>query len=503
MIAKAKSKVADAVDNLVPTETRIILNLASRPPVQTQDMSTDLMHNILRAAEAGQWEDYLALLRDITSGDAAVLSDWMQRKSRLLSKAWTLAAEVKKDPVAEGNAVWMTSQLRGCAGFLDARAHLLDSTLFPVAVVEKIFAKSAGGYRLAKLVPVPHDLLSYRNGYLQIKETTPDGVPTGRLLDLDPTRYIMHRGHLLRGLPDCWGGPGRALVFYWFLAAAGRSWWARGLERDGGPFLLGKYNPERPEDRGAMEAAFADAVQRFGLVVSNETDVEVFKDLASGTAVAHQAYQTHMLSMCSRVVIGQTLTSQAANTGLGSNQASVQNDVLTDVAAFDDMLLAETLQEQLFIPLLQLNARPGPPPTFTHGVLSENLLSRATLLKELKQAGIKVRKDGEATLSEIFSMPLEVETPAAAPAALATLSAQRPVDRANDQLVRNAGATFAQAFRGSLAPVKRLIEASTSPEELERQLGEFYADWQPGRLARLKAEALTAFAANAALGFRV
>lgn len=474
----------------MPTEPQTIIHLHSRPPVQTQDMSTDMLHSILRAAESGQWEQYLALIRDITSGDAAILSDWMARKTRLLGKAWSLTAEVENDAAAAANVVWMTKQLKSCSGFLDARAHLLDSTLFPVAVVEKVYARTPDGYRIDKLVPVPHDLLDYRDGVLKIRVTTADGVPTGETVLPDAMRYIVHRGHLLRALPDSWGGPARALAFYWFLAAIGRSWWSRGLERDGGPFLLGKFDSARPEDRFAMEQAFADAVQRFGLVVSKDTDVQVFKDLASGTAVAHEAYQKHMLSMCSRVVVGQTLTSTAQAQGLGGGQAEVQNDVLTDVSAFDDMLLAETLQEQLFVGLLQLNRRPGPPPTISHGVISENMMSRAKVLGELKKAGIVLESAGAKPLSEAMGLPLRVETSAPV-ASLATLSA------------RDGTAPLARLFRGSLAPVAKLVADSTSPEGLIESLNEFYATWSPRRLAPVIQEALTAFTAQAAAGFRV
>lgn len=364
-------------------------------------------------------------------------------------------------------------------------------------------------------MPVPHDLLEYRNGYLQLRTTSDEGVPDGGCVDMDPMRYIVHRGHLLRALPDCWGGPGRALLFYWFMAAAGRSWWARGLERDSAPFLVGKYDPARPEDRYTMSQAFADAVQRFGLVVSRETEVAVFKDLASGSAGAHEAFQRFCQGMCSRIVIGQTLTSTAQAQGLGGGQANVQDDVLTNIVAFDDLLLAETLQEQLFIPLLQMNGRAGAPPAISRGVASDGLAARVGVIKELKAAGISLKPEAADALSEAVGLPLVVDGAAQVDdAPLPGKGTAKPevnevdVDRLSavppaveDELARNAAAGLARAFRGSLAPVRRLIELSTSAEDLERRIAEFYDGWPAARVASLTAEALTAFALNGAVAF--
>jgi len=487
MASKKKTTPVDAaVDRMIPGKPSFVINLHSRPPVQTQDMTTDLLHQVLRSAEAGQIDEFLALIRDVTAGDALVLAAWSQRKTRLLGKPWALTAETKGDAEAEANVKFLTSQLKECTGFLDARSHLLDSTIYPMAVVEKIYARSGGGWKLAQLIPVPHDMLDYRNGKLQIKVVTEEGVPTGEVEDLDPARHIVHRGHLLRALPPAWC-PARALLFYWFLAAAGRSWWSRGLERDGGPFLVGKYDPAHPEDRGAMEAAFADAVQRFGLVISQDTDVQVFKDLASGSAAAHEAYQMHMHGMMLKVVTGQALTMDGKSLGLGSDQAAVANDVLTDLVTFDDMLLAETLQEQLFQPLLRLNRRPGSPPVFSHGVVSENLKARAEVLKVLKEAGVELLPEAAGPLSDSLGLPVRIAAPSPG---LATLAAN-PVNRL-------AAAELAQAFRGSLAPVRRLVLEAQSAEELQARLAEFYADWAPGRVASLTADALTAFAAQGA-----
>jgi len=58
---------------------------------------------------------------------------------------------------------------------------------------------------------------------------------------------------------------------------------------------------------------------------------------------------------------------------------------------------------------------------------------------------------------------------------------------------------LAEVYRGSLAPVRRLVELSTSREDLQTRLREYYADWSPGRAAALAAEAFEIMAAAGAV----
>lgn len=68
-----------------------------------------------------------------------------------------------------------------------------------------------------------------------------------------------------------------------------------------------------------------------------------------------------------------------------------------------------------------------------------------------------------------------------------------------DREARDRAAALSQAFRGSLAPVRRIILESASPDDLERRLKLFYADFSPERLAAILEDALAVFAANGAV----
>jgi hypothetical protein len=82
------------------------------------------------------------------------------------------------------------------------------------------------------------------------------------------------------------------------------------------------------------------------------------------------------------------------------------------------------------------------------------------------------------------------------------LAAPAPVTAGHaliDRIAANGAADLSQAFRGSLAPVRRIILESRSSSECEARLREFYADWNPAKLSALTEEALIAYAANGAV----
>ncbi len=511
----------------IPTQQITILRLEGVPQALSHEMSADRIHQILRATESGQSDDYLALIRDIVCGDINTLSAFTQRKTRLLSKPWKAVSEIADDVKGKRNVEFCVGQLKGVKGLIPALSHLLDSSLWPVSVVEKVYGPSSEKgvrYRLEKLVPVPHHLLDFRNGILSIKETTPDGVPTGRTMPADPAHYIIHRGHLMQSLPDCWGGPARALLFWWFIAVSARGWWSQGVERNGVPFLIGKYDPSNPADRAAMLSSFKSSARTFGLAISKDTEVQVEKDMASGDASVHQRLLEFAQGQITRLVVGQTMTSTAANTGLGSNQADVQDDVLTDIVQFDAVLLGGTLDDQLLSQIMAINGLDGPVPALSWQITTEDAQGTAKVLETLQKAGIRIKPAALAALSDAVGYPLEMDTapdpanpdpanPSSPPPADPTnrppvplAAAARPTlsgaQDANDAAARAAAPDLALAFRGTLAPVRQLIAESTSPADLENRLAKFYADLPAGRLATLTADALTAHAANAAVAAR-
>jgi phage gp29-like protein len=159
----------------------------------------------------------------------------------------------------------------------------------------------------------------------------------------------------------------RSILFWWLLSTMSREWWARFLDRYGHPFLVGSYPRGDRDAKSVLERAFALSVRLGGLVVSDGTRVELKEASTTATGDAYERF----ISLCNRekskLVIGQTLSAEAAPTGLGSGVSQQQELVRQDIRAFDAQLLAESLRDQLFDQIAAINGAAGMLPKQSFG----------------------------------------------------------------------------------------------------------------------------------------
>jgi phage gp29-like protein len=507
-VSAARAKLATKGGRVTMTNSK------SEPYSQLELLDADRLQMILRSAIGGGTRWLFALYRDMILSSAHIQTELAKRKLAVLGDVMTVTPLDKTLPadVAAGDfcrqqinalaarqvklqdserVVQMTSWRRACS-------HLLDSCLWPVSVLEKVFEPDGAGYRLAELVPVPYHLLDYSAGYLRIQLCDPDGSPLGEFVNPDPDRYIVHRGHLLTS-PDNFGGPMRSLVWLWLLSTMSMEWWGRFLDRYGAPFLVGKYEQNDEVGRNTLERAFGFAVRIGGLVVSENTEVEL-KETARGGEAGYVTFISHCQGEMSKLILGQTLSATATSTGLGSGVATLQAEVRDDIRKFDAIMLAETLRDQLLTQLCQINGLPGNPPKLIWGSESpEELTATGNLLKTLYEAGVEVDDPGLQALSDRAGLPMRRRaTPAANPfpaAALAALGATFPFGDL-DAVAVAGSADLAQAFRGPRAALARIIRESTSADDCERKIKAFSAHLDVGRQAVILEQALAAYTAN-------
>jgi phage gp29-like protein len=482
----------------------------AEPAALAQQMDVDRVATIMRQAEAGDTSDLFALYRDILVGDSHLQGEFNKRKLAVLGDPMNLQPYNKAEQADVENAKLVKEQIDDCASWLTGCAHLLNGSLWPVALIEKTFrpsAKPGVAFELAELVPVPDQLLDFTTGKLRIKNTDQNGLPTGTFHEPDPNRYIIHRGHLLT-VPDNWGGPMRSLVWWWLLSAMDRDWWARFLDRYAMPFLLGKYDQNDDPSRSILERAFSFAVKVGGLIVSKETDVEIKQAATSASGDAYERFLTICQREKSKLIVGHTLSAEAQPTGLGSGQQSGAEAVRQDIRQFDAMMLGATLRLQLFEQILRINSRGGRPPKPLWGAESyDNSKIIAELLGNLKTAGLEPTDQAIGTLSERLGFDVQravLTAPAGLPFSadllwLASVGIPAQADDANRQVARRGAADLSRAFRGALAPVRQIILSSQSPQECEARLRALYADWSPERVAPVIEQALAAHVVNATL----
>jgi phage gp29-like protein len=502
-MSSLKERVTQFFRDLIPVQRVTVLDSRHVPSAIAHTMTVDRVHQILRDAEAGNTESLFALYRDIILAHAHLQGRFADRKRAVLGDTVNLQPFDKKSEAdqAAANALWPVTRHRD---WMEACSHLLDATLYPVAVVEKVFRPSTVPgmrYELARLVPVPHDLLDFQLGRLRIRETDERGQPISTYREPDPHRYIVHRGHLLTTTPDHWGGPMRSLIFWWLLATMDREWWARFLDRYGAPFVVGKFESGDDTSRSILERAFMYATKVGGLVISRESEVEIKQAAASDSGAAFDRFHQLCNEEISKLILGQTLSAEAKATGMGSGVASAQGDVRDDIRQFDAKMLGATLSTQLAAQFLHINGLKGAPPIFIWGSISPSeLKAYADFLTSLKTAGLRVADAGVEILSERFGLPLERDQggapmPGILPFSVRAFSAPG-VATSDEEVARAAAANLAQTLGRHHARIAQIVRTSRSPADAMAQVEAYCATFDPRESARISEEVLIAYAAN-------
>ena len=512
-----RSVLSSWLDTWIPRRSRKhFYNFRTEPGFQANQMDVDRIRNILGTAELGNVRDLFGLYRDVLASDSHIQAEFATRKLAVLGDVISVKPADKNNPddvAAQKAIIDLLSYFK--APLIRACTHLLDSTLYPVALVEKVYKPSKRPglrFEMDRLNPVPHLDLDYTTGFLELWQLDPKiGFVTGQREKPDPNRYIIHRGHLLQQA-DFWGGPFRCLLFWWLFGAMSRDWWARFLDRYGAPFVVGKFDPADDESRSILMNAFQAAQKIFGLVVSTETQVELIQAATQQTGEAFKSFKDVCDDEKSKIIVGQTSSSRKGGEGLNSGANKQHESVRQDIRQYDQMALGLTLGDQLFRQYLDINGIPGATPTLVWGgVSSDEQESLGTLIQQLFLGGLTPTDEGIATLSGKVAFPLQ-RVPSPAPASgpagvppgfsVLTLSSGDRLavasHAAGDRIAAAGAPALSREFRAALAPAARIIAQSTSPQDCERRLAEYFADWQPDDLTALITDSLRAYAVNGA-----
>lgn len=516
-----RARLVRYIAERIPVSRRTIYkSLYSEQPLSAATLDMGTVHAILDGADFGNTNEYFALCDFIVLSDSHLQGELAKRKLAILGDP-RVVAPIDKTNAQDVAAVKFIEELvDSLPSFLDAIAALLDSSIWPLSIVEKVFRPATVNpklsYELEKLIRVPPRLFNYtQTGTLRIWDTDPDtGMVLGTLSDPDPMRYIIHRGHLLT-TPDYRGGPMRALVFWSLFSNFDRDWWARFLDRYGSPFLVGKYDQADDDSRIILQNAFSLASKLGGIVISRQTDIELKEAFTKGGEGFDLFFKTCQREK-SKLIVGQTTSADAEHGGMGSTGvATAQAHVRGDIRQFDSVWLGNTLKNQLFDPFLKINGIPGRVKISWGAEESADIAQMSAAMASLADAGLEPTDEGVDTVStrvgvqmqrkKIVAPAMPGGKPGGKPGAKITPFTAAPPDRyelaelANESVARDGAPGLARAFRGAFAPVGRFIAESAGPDDLIEKIMTYYADWSPDQLAPLILEALSAQAANGAV----
>jgi phage gp29-like protein len=522
----------------VPTGKHTVGTSLGEPAYQAAHLTADKIHAALRNAEAGECQDLFAIYRDFILAHSHIQTEFAKRKLAPLNKALTFApADPKnKDDLRAAEAC---KQLARTPGWLQTGMnHLLNGHLYPVAVLEQCYQKAPVNnpyglrYIPREFAIVPYHLLDWTDGRLMIWHADPN---TGHRLGtkFDPAtrgpRYIVHRGHLLTHIPDNWGGPLRAALFWFLFATQDRDWWVRFLDRFGAPFLVAQYEDGDTKSKNSLVAAFSAATRLFGLVVNKETEIKVHTVQSQSHGEAFKTFHEFANDELSKLILGQTMTTTAKGGALGSSQAQVQMTVLEDINAFDLTALAQTVNSHIIQPFLEFNGLPGQAELQVATDTGADLATKAEGLKAATAAGLEPTDEGIQQYSESLGIPLQRKAAPSAGApgqdfngipiqellqlhaltrgsqpfsgtnAEAILKAHgHPTDHQLDRIAQLGAPNLAEAFTGRYRKILPLLRDSESPEDFAAKAQAHFSNLPPGRVSEEIEYALLAYHATAA-----
>ena len=430
----------------IATERKARISGLGQPQYIASSLDVQRIQNALRSAERGDTWLLFTIFRDMYASYGHLQAEWGKRKSVITGNVETL---IPADPENEDDVIAcdvIKQMISGCDNWRTGLVHLLDATLYPLAVAEKIFEPVGSAehtrykyplrYKLKEIAAVDPTLLCFKLPYvpsfaekdnphrynpddfeswLRFYSTTTNGAVQYSMKDIyapDPNVHIVHRGTMLSPIiPPNFGGQMRTILFPWLLATQGRDWFALLMQKYGMPIPVAKVNTQQKDTVSQMQEALALCSQLGGIVIDSKAAIEWGQVAATDSASAHKAFQEWLDSHVSRVVIGQSYSSNPKNTGMGSGAAAQSEEIREDIRQLDTMNLSDTLRRQLFRQFLDINGYRGAAPEIFWGGMREGAAATyAKTLAQMSTAGLRpTKKRGLPTINRNIGIEFEME----------------------------------------------------------------------------------------------
>lgn len=303
---------------------------------------------ILRGAEDGSIIDYLELAEAMEEKDlhyAGVIGTRKRQVSQL-----PITVEAASDAELD-----------------QAKAQLIRDWLKRDTLEAEIFdiLDAAGkGFSLVEIIwglrhkPWLPERLEWRDPrwfeFDRVDGRTPLLRGNGAPQPLPPFKFICHTGANKSGVPIR-GGLARPAAWAYLFKNFALKDWVSFAEVYGFPIRLGKYDAGATEEqiRTLMRAA-ASVSQDAAAVIPRSMELEFVSSNSNGSADLYERLCEYLDKQVSKLVLGQTATTDSEGGGLGGSGAQ-HNDVRGDIERADAKLLAATLNRDLVRPIIDLN----------------------------------------------------------------------------------------------------------------------------------------------------
>jgi hypothetical protein len=445
-------KAYEVVPSLPIATSRIARDSgASQTYYQGTVIDVQRIQNALRAGERGNTWLLCTLIRDMIASFTHLTAQWAIRKNVIYGQPMSLlpADASNPDDVMAVNVI--QEAIDNCDNWQEGIKGLLDATLYPLSLAEKIYDpinqsdrkskkfKYLRQYRLKELAYVNPQLFCFQVPYqgaiagwseniransnvaanqaaqfnpdewerwLRLYDTMPNGSIDYNVGDVyAPTKnvHIIHRGggQISPAVPPNFMGEIRKCLFLWLLATQGRDWWSLMMSKFAMPILVGKVNTSDAQAVNYMQSALSLATQLGGIVIDKKAALENVPVAGIDGSQGHKLFQDFILDEVSKIVVGQTTSARPPKGGLAGGMAEQSEKVRDDIRIADMTNFAWTLSHQLFPQILELNMyRPGRVLVSWGGINPEEMKLISQSAGQMYPAGIRLAKEGIATWNQ-------------------------------------------------------------------------------------------------------
>jgi phage gp29-like protein len=194
------------------------------------------------------------------------------------------------------------------------------------------------------------------------------------------------------------------------------------LQKYGLPFVQLEVDTAQVDTVNNIVDTFQNLSSVLNVIAVNKGAVVKLMEMNyNGAAEAHDKFHNHIKDLIDTLVLGQTLSSDAKSTGLGSGVASLHSDVREDYINYDRQTLNESLRTNLFRQLLDINGYldgQAPNIVWGSGISTEDVVQLTTAIKNLGDCGYTLTEDSISDLSSKFGFTFQ--TPSDLPATAVT-----------------------------------------------------------------------------------
>ena len=402
---------------------------------QLDGLTPDKAARILREADQGNLTAQAQLFDDMLDRDAHLRCEFDKRQGAPVALDWSIEPPSNASAAEKAAAAYAEEVLRDTVDDLeDVILAMMEAPGFGYAAIELQWERLGRDW-IPNFHPRPQTWLTtdIKRRELRLADGSATGSP------LQPMGWIIHQHKKIKTGYLGRAGLFRACLWPFLYKAYSIGDFAEFLETYGLPIIVGKYmSGATPEEKASLMRAVtalghdARAIMPEGMALEIQT-------VTGGAGGSHHLAMVDWADRAqSKAILGQTTSSEAKATGLGSGVADLHSQVRHDILKSDARQLAGTLTRDLVYPLIALN-RPGvdsyrrcPRFVFDTGE-AEDLARYADALPKLVGVGFKIPRNWAHEKLRIPEPDGKEDVLAAGPAEPAVPPAVPPAPPAPDE----------------------------------------------------------------------